>query len=173
MGPEKIKLIFIDLDALNRCLHEHEGGRVGSPIHIIVDDGHLQDSDVLYCTRYLDVGTTWSSVVRVVTVEMLRLLSLLTPPQRLMWYIARQLAEIGENPVEWASNLGDGVLEWRGNRDGDFEAVVTKSGSIEFPGLSMLRRRREAALLRQRQESTLQNILDPRETTTNPGGTKT
>lgn len=140
-GEASIRLAFRDLDELNHCLHEQPDGSVGGPLHIVTDDGNLQDCDVLSCARDLEGRSGSSVVVSVVAREMVRLLLLLTPPQRLMWYLGRQLEEIGESPVGWAVRLREGELGYYDPVNDDYETVVRVVGLLEFPGLTELRRR--------------------------------
>jgi len=135
----QIRQAFADLDSLNRCLHEQAEGGIGGPLHVITDDGNLEDHHVLGCLQDLDGDTSSTVVVRVLCREMLRILCLLTAPQRLMWYLARQLRQIGHNPADWAKSLRDGVVEHR-ETCGNWNAVVTKCGTVVFPGLRELKR---------------------------------
>ncbi len=139
-GLEAIKLAFADLDALNQCLHEQEDAGLGGPLHIITDDGNIEDHHVLGCLRDLELDLSSDIVVRVIGLKMLRILCLLTAPQRLMWFLSRQLRAIGHNPEGWSVYLRDGVVEHQQGLEDDWKTVVTRVGNVVFPGLRELKR---------------------------------
>jgi len=146
MTGEKIGAIFRDLDTLSGCLHEQPAVAGGRFLHVVTDDGHISDSDVLDCARKLDEDSASGVVVRLVGREMVRLLALLTEPQRLMWYLARELEEIGHNPINWAVHVGDGAVERLGTND-LWNAIVTKFGVTVFEGMSVMRMKWESRAL--------------------------
>jgi hypothetical protein len=139
----KIGVTFRELDELNRCLHEQPDGAVGGPLHIITDDGNVKDDDILFCFRNLEDNTSYSVVVRLVAREMLRLLSLLTAPQRFMWYWAREIEEIGQDPVAWACQVEDGELKDAIIAGDEWDTVVVSGEGVIFPGMKALRAKQE------------------------------
>jgi hypothetical protein len=134
MVEHALKDLFDDLDELNDCLHEREC--VGGPLHIITDDGNITDSDLLYCLRNLQHvnSTEESTVVRLVSLEMIRILLLLTEPQRLMWYLSGILEKYKQNPIGWAIYLKDGDIDRLENG----EEIVKKCNVVLWKGLTAM-----------------------------------
>jgi len=80
----EITKTFEELNKLNRVLHEEES--VSGPLHIITDDGNLRDSDIIYCYQNLDPDPR-STLVGTLCASILHLLSRITEPQRVIWWL--------------------------------------------------------------------------------------
>ena len=119
----ELSKVLRDLDALVAALYEREP--VGGPLHVATDDGNLGDSVVIYCGQNLDGGVVVETLCR----EILRLLSLLTHPQRVAWWYSARLKTAGQDPDMVAYRVRDArVVEGEG---GDFDCkLVTREGDV-------------------------------------------
>jgi hypothetical protein len=111
---EKIKKTFAELDLMVHALHEVEP--VGDPLHIIVDDGNVRDCDLVYCCRDLGPDPR-ATLVDTLCSSILHLLTLLTEPQRMIWWLHQDHRIVtGYHPIttDQIANLAlrvrDGVL---------------------------------------------------------------
>jgi len=136
---EWVELVFRQLDELQECLLQRDGS--GGPLHVLLD-GNLRDRNVLACSRDVErIPLGGSCVVRLMSVEVVRLLSLLTEPQRLVWFHSRRLKSLGQSPSAWGACLADDSVDWEARReDGPYGATVTRLGQVLFPGIFELQR---------------------------------
>jgi hypothetical protein len=98
-----------ELDALSNVLHDQVGGSTGGPLHVVIDDGNIRDSDVVSCLAAVECEG--DMVVRVLCREIFSLLCLLTEPQRLVWWLRGDLVRLGIDYVALARRVRDGTVD--------------------------------------------------------------
>ncbi len=130
-----LKTVMDDLDSLNRCLHEQPEGSVGGPLHIVVDDGNLRDSDLDYCQG--DSEGESDVVVRVLCLEIIKHLRQLTHPQRLVWWLRERIQGVGFDAVALAAEVRDGVVETN-STNGSYDARIWSGEQVLWEGLEQL-----------------------------------
>jgi len=129
--PSGVTQIMNELDDLNRCLHEQKEGSVGGPIHIITDDGNINDEDVAYCWR--DVEGEADVVVRTICQEILCRLVSITAPQRLVWWLRERIRKLGFDDGELAASVREGVIDPQTN--GAYDARIKLGEKFIWIGL--------------------------------------
>jgi hypothetical protein len=72
------------LDTYVALLYEEENCSVGGPLHIVLDDGNMKDSDLVFCFREAQ-GNEWSAS-RATAGIIIRELMMLSPAQRRLWW---------------------------------------------------------------------------------------
>lgn len=138
---ESTRQIMNDLDALNRCLHEQAEGAVGGPLHILTDDGNVNDSHVLYC--WSDVEGEKDIVVRTLCREMLKLLIFLTYPQRIVWWLRTGIEKQGVNANVLALSVRRGMVINDSTNAGIYGSVIMAAdGAVLWEGLEQIRSRK-------------------------------
>jgi len=122
------------LSDLEAALYEFEP--CGGPLHIITDDGNVRDSDLVFCFRWLHENPSASAVVEAVSFKILKLLSLMTEPQRVVWWTeaadprrwtavaqtivavrdGRVVESVDEPHFDWEREVvsPDGTVLWKG-----------------------------------------------------------
>jgi hypothetical protein len=116
---------FEKLSRLDKILHEHES--VGGVLHIITDDGNVEDHHVVGCYRDAWAETSQpTTFVGVVCCDLLHLLLLLTEPQRVVWRLSASLGKEGIDPAVLAASVRDGGVRYGENR-GLYDARVVSA----------------------------------------------
>jgi hypothetical protein len=126
--------IMDELDALNLCLHEQKEGSVGGPIHIITDDGNIDDSNVASCWK--DTEGESDVVVRTICHEILCRLILITEPQRLVWWLRERIRKLGFDDEKLAVSVREGVIDPQTN--GAYDARIKLGEEFIWIGLEQL-----------------------------------
>lgn len=80
------------LHSLSNLLYGEENCACGGPLHIILDDGNIRDSDIEFCAEYIN-KSEWSSIKDLCSCILNMLLSL-SPAQRLYWWEHRTVEEV-------------------------------------------------------------------------------
>ena len=112
------------LSDLEDVLYEREP--CGGPLHIITDDGNVRDSDLVFCFRWLHEEPT-HTITAVVALEILKLLALMTEPQRLVWWHT-----VASRPADRAATIvsvHDGRVV-RGESDDGHDTIVASDGQV-------------------------------------------
>lgn len=108
MNYEEIKKSFDTLCDLVNELYGPEP--CGGPLHIILDDGNVRDSDLVFCYRWLHTHDD-TKYVKLLCKAILHELALLTQAQRLVWWNRRLIAEQDLDVVELAVKAEGGIVE--------------------------------------------------------------
>jgi hypothetical protein len=105
----------------------------GGPLHILLDDGNVKDSDIQFCREELQLPR-WDHIRELGTV-ILDMLGKLSPAQRLYWYEHREMQEIWDaanKDIEWSREKNDeDDLEPR-------EYIVDNTLPIEYEEVSSI-----------------------------------
>ena len=73
-----------DLDKLHETLYIDHA--CGGPLHIVLDDGNLDDGSLLFCYRFLKMNPQRSdALTKIICNQILDYLMVMTEPQRLVW----------------------------------------------------------------------------------------
>lgn len=72
------------LSSLRDLLYAMPNCECGGPLHIILDDGNVRDSDIAFCRKEIE-NEEWN-YVRELCVCILDILNTLSPAQRLYWW---------------------------------------------------------------------------------------
>ena len=92
---EELEEIVFTLEDLQKTLYSAPGCSCGGPLHIILDDGNLEDTDLEFCRRELDKNTyRYLKSVLALCGAILTLLKALSPAQRHLWWHERYLADL-------------------------------------------------------------------------------
>lgn len=122
------------LSDLEDVLYEREP--CGGPLHIITDDGNVRDSDLVFCFRWLHEEPT-HTITAVVALEILKLLALMTEPQRLVWWTDQGKVAKGDLTN---AGLAQAMLEVRdgkvavGDSNMDWDRSIWKDGECIWKG---------------------------------------
>ncbi len=76
------------IDLLGDMLHAQHRCAAGGPFHILLDDGNIRDSDLLFCYQALQ-EPEWEHV-RAIGTALFHELAMLSAAQRLCWHEAEQ-----------------------------------------------------------------------------------
>ena len=105
----KIEKVFRELTHMVAALYEVEP--VGGPLHIITDDGNLKDNHLISCYQDLDPDPR-STLVDTLCASILHLLSELTEPQRVIWWLHSSTMQVARKELAaLAASVRDGIVE--------------------------------------------------------------
>lgn len=131
MTYQEIQKTFETLDRLKTHLYEYPGCSVGGPLHVILDDGNMGDSAILFCWCEAHKGS--DRYLKMLCKAILELFFELTYPQRVVWYLKERVARKGVDPVQLALNVVNGEVI---DEDPDiFDPIIKVDGNIIWNGL--------------------------------------
>lgn len=75
-----------DLTELNETLYVDNP--CGGPLHIVLDDGNLDDNSILFCHRFMRLNPSRNNTLTtIISKQILDYLMIMTEPQRLVWWL--------------------------------------------------------------------------------------
>lgn len=130
---------FGDLRELVQELYIHEP--VGGPLHIVTDDGNIEDHHLVFCYRWLH-EKKYSAYITSTCKAILHELMLLTEAQRLLWWLENSMKELGLDSIRLAFEAKEqnARIEWGENGCYDAKLVGgVKDSTWSWPGLKQIR----------------------------------
>jgi hypothetical protein len=147
---EEVQKSFDTVNSMVDNLYiEHSAG---GPLHIVTDDGNVEDHHLVFCYRYLheeEQVKDYEAFTLLLCKSILHELMLLTEAQRVVWWVAGSIRELGEDPIEIAARAYDGNVE-EGDNGGYDARVLSRTyklgekPAVIWEGLEQLRARKQA-----------------------------
>jgi len=141
MTYDQVSIAFDNLRELVGELYVHEP--CGGPLHIITDDGNIEDTHLVSCYRWLH-GEKNTAFITSVCKAILHELMLLTEAQRLLWWLEGSIRELKLDPVRLAFEAGAEKAYIVDKSNGSYGARLVggaKGSTWSWDGLEQTRER--------------------------------